>query len=322
MMTMKKPLVLKPQEGESVWWNDSSIITFKIDKDDTEGKYSLTEGIVQPGGGAEPHMHPNEDEIFYMIRGHLKLTIGDRTLSALPGAFAKIPRGIGHAFLNEGSEDAVFLNPFIPSGLEQMFREGGRPRKSASKAFPQPSPVDIERVAAAALKYNVVMNPNNSAWRSSPWTIILEKDEGLKYRLPFSSEIYSIKLPCSHTDGNCSVVEILLPQAEETPMFCHYREHKSFYVATGEVEFIIGSEQRFPAPIGTVVLIPKGMSHALKNISKSDARVVLFSSPGGIEHFYQHVGDSLTEASRSRGTSSTPNLEEIREQYQILVIQK
>jgi quercetin dioxygenase-like cupin family protein len=321
-MTLKTPLVLKPQEGESVWWKDSSIITFKVGKNDTEGRYSLTEGTVQPGGGAEPHMHPNEDEIFYIIRGQLKLTIGDKTLTALPGAFAKIPRTIGHAFVNEGSEDAVFLNPFIPAGLEQMFREGGRLRKFLGSAFSEPSPTDIEKVAAAALKYNVVMNPDRSAWRSSPWTIILEKDEGPKYRLPFSSEIYSIKLPCSHTNGDCSVVEILLPQAEETPLFCHYREHKGFYVAAGEVEFIIGSEQRFPAPIGTFVLIPKGMSHALKNISDSDARVLLFSSPGGIERFYQNVGQSLMESSISLDTSSTLNLEEIQEQYEILIIQK
>ena len=42
------------------------------------------------------HHHEDEDEMFMVIRGHLKMELADQTIDVLPGEFIIIPKGVGH----------------------------------------------------------------------------------------------------------------------------------------------------------------------------------------------------------------------------------
>jgi quercetin dioxygenase-like cupin family protein len=87
--------------------------------DETNGRYTLWEAIVPPGGGPPPHTHSREEEGFYVLEGEITFTVGDQRLVA--GA------GTPHAFKNESGQAARMLMSVAPAGLEKMFFEFGVP---------------------------------------------------------------------------------------------------------------------------------------------------------------------------------------------------
>ncbi len=52
--------------------------------------------------GAPPHVHENEDEIYYILEGTAHFLLGDRVETAGPGDTVILPRGEFHANWNEG----------------------------------------------------------------------------------------------------------------------------------------------------------------------------------------------------------------------------
>jgi mannose-6-phosphate isomerase-like protein (cupin superfamily) len=42
------------------------------------------------------HKHDHEDELFYVVHGHLRIELRDKTLDLFPGEFCIIPRGVEH----------------------------------------------------------------------------------------------------------------------------------------------------------------------------------------------------------------------------------
>lgn len=59
--------------------------------------------------GAPPHMHANEDEVYFILSGTAHFLVNDRVETAGPGSAVILPRGEWHANWNEGSEDVLSL---------------------------------------------------------------------------------------------------------------------------------------------------------------------------------------------------------------------
>lgn len=122
---------------------------------ETEGKYTLIEAIVGPGGGPPPHLHRREEEGFYVIEGEITFTIEGRRVVAKAGAFANIPIGVPHAFTNETDRPARMLISLAPAGLEEMFFEFGVPLPEGTTDCPPPSQAEIEKLTAIAPRYGI-----------------------------------------------------------------------------------------------------------------------------------------------------------------------
>jgi quercetin dioxygenase-like cupin family protein len=60
---------LGSDEGEA-YWLLGMLETIKIGGADTGGAYGLLEIEVRPGEGSPWHVHPEEDEWFYVLEGH------------------------------------------------------------------------------------------------------------------------------------------------------------------------------------------------------------------------------------------------------------
>src|SRR5690349_9162648 len=102
-------------------------IRFLITGEQTGGAFFMAEVSVPPGGGNPPHIHHREEEMFYIQQGALTVQVGGETLTAGPGDFVCLPRGVAHSFQNHGDACAKFLVATAPAGLEKFFEEAFYP---------------------------------------------------------------------------------------------------------------------------------------------------------------------------------------------------
>jgi quercetin dioxygenase-like cupin family protein len=141
-------VVLSPGEGKSVSLGPGSIgVVFKLYAADTGGSFALVEHPVEPGSLAPPHRHHNEDEYTYVLEGEITVEIGEQVIRATPGMLVCKPRGIFHAFWNEGTTPARILEIISPAGFEKFFEEAA---ELASAGVG-----DVDRRLALAQKYGL-----------------------------------------------------------------------------------------------------------------------------------------------------------------------
>ena len=100
--------------------------TFKLTGADTDGQFTLIEEENHPGVMIPMHIHTKEDEVFRVIEGQMKLTVGDTTTILNPGDMAFGPRGIPHSWKIIGEKKAKVILSVFPAGIEIMFEELGQ----------------------------------------------------------------------------------------------------------------------------------------------------------------------------------------------------
>lgn len=70
---------------------------------------------MEPGGGAHPHVHGDQDQIFFVMDGTLTVKDGEGATVQLKGDQALfIGAGVSHATVNEGGETARYLVMTFP----------------------------------------------------------------------------------------------------------------------------------------------------------------------------------------------------------------
>ena len=131
-------------EGEAFWLL-GMLEVVKIGGADTNGEYGLLEVTCRAGDGSPWHVHPEEDEWFFVLEGEFTVWVGDRKLSLPAGAFAFGPKGVPHTFYAE-TEGAKALVGFAPFLFEGFLREVGEP--AAERVLPPPleAPPDMARL--------------------------------------------------------------------------------------------------------------------------------------------------------------------------------
>src|SRR4029077_19336059 len=66
-------------------------------------KQSLAEARLPPGERTTPHYHPVTEEIYYILEGTGRITIGDETREFGPEDSIAIPPGAVHTICNSGN---------------------------------------------------------------------------------------------------------------------------------------------------------------------------------------------------------------------------
>ena len=57
------------------------------------------------------HKHDNEDELFMVIQGQLKLELKDQTVTVNPGEFYIVPKGVEHKPIAEAETHLLLFEP-------------------------------------------------------------------------------------------------------------------------------------------------------------------------------------------------------------------
>ena len=89
---------------------DGSEIRSILDRTNSSAEnQSLAEATLPPGAATEPHRHPRTEEIYYILRGAGRMTVGMEHRDVGPGDGILIPPGTRHTIQNAGQEPLVFL---------------------------------------------------------------------------------------------------------------------------------------------------------------------------------------------------------------------
>jgi len=139
---------LGSDEGEAFWLL-GMLQTIKIGRDDTAGRYGLLEIVVPEGVGSPWHVHPEEDEWFYVLEGEITVWVGDTRLSLQAGSFAFGSKGVPHTFYAEAG-GARALVGFAPMQFEGFQREVGEPALERVLPPPTEGHPDMARLAPIA----------------------------------------------------------------------------------------------------------------------------------------------------------------------------
>ena len=153
-ITQTGQIVLDSGEGEALWFNND-LLTVKATGAQTDGAFLVVEELARRGKVTPLHDHPDEEETFYVLEGELLFHLDGNDRSVGAGGFVSVPRGIPHAFLvtSEVARSLILITPGS-GAMESFLRSAGEP--AAERVLPAESPLDIERIGAAAERSGAV----------------------------------------------------------------------------------------------------------------------------------------------------------------------
>ena len=100
-----------------------------------------------------------------------------------------------------------------------------------------------------------------------------------------------VKVRDGDTGGSFSVHDNIIPAGSPGPLPHLHRNHEeTFYVLEGELTVRVG-ERKVTAPVGSFVVIPRGVVHQPSNPATEPTRVLLIFSPSGMEHFFEEAAE-------------------------------
>jgi quercetin 2,3-dioxygenase len=111
--------------GERTVINGESPNDLKVSGKDTGGELSIFEYFGNGKGGPPLHVHPHQDEVFYVAEGRFLFQCGDEKFTIGKGDMIFLPRGIPHSWA-QLEEKGRLLFFFQPAGkMEDFFRSMG-----------------------------------------------------------------------------------------------------------------------------------------------------------------------------------------------------
>jgi mannose-6-phosphate isomerase-like protein (cupin superfamily) len=96
----------------------------KVSARDTGGDLCIYHTFREQKGGPALHLHYQQDEWFFAMRGDFIFQVGDDTFQLHPGDSAFGPRKVPHTFAKVSAGEGEMLILFQPAGtIEDFFRE-------------------------------------------------------------------------------------------------------------------------------------------------------------------------------------------------------
>jgi mannose-6-phosphate isomerase-like protein (cupin superfamily) len=96
----------------------------KVSTKDTDGDLWVYESTRFEEGGPKLHIHYDQDEIWYILKGEFLFKVGEDKFIAKTGDTVFGPRQVPHAFAKIGAGEARLLMMFQPAGkMEEFFQK-------------------------------------------------------------------------------------------------------------------------------------------------------------------------------------------------------
>jgi quercetin dioxygenase-like cupin family protein len=101
---------------------NANVLDVKVSGSDTDGGLAIFEQTsLSQGRGTPLHVHPAQDEVFYVIEGAYEFLVGSEKFSLATGDSIFLPRAVPHAW-TQASPKGKMLVTLQPAGkLEDFF---------------------------------------------------------------------------------------------------------------------------------------------------------------------------------------------------------
>ncbi len=159
-MDANKLTTVEPDQGQTISMVGDTYRVV-ITGEQTGGAYAVIDMLIPKNGGPGPHSHTEIEESFYIMDGEIEVMNEQGSYIARQGTFVNIPLGgMIHRFTNKQDKPARLWCTVVPSGLEEMFLDLGKPVQ-LGQFLPPPSlsPEDQKHMKAVAEKYGQKLYP-------------------------------------------------------------------------------------------------------------------------------------------------------------------
>ena len=116
-MRSERVVIVRPGEGHHV-----ANVEFLARTADTP-RFNFSIITKQPGDGPPLHVHPGEDDAFYILEGEIVMIVEDEEIVVGPGTFVLVPPGVAHTFANRTRAAARIVNVHAPAGFDLRLEE-------------------------------------------------------------------------------------------------------------------------------------------------------------------------------------------------------
>lgn len=127
--------------------------------------------------------------------------------------------------------------------------------------------------------------------------VVVKRGEGRVIPRPGTQGVVTIKV--ANNAGTVFETERKAGDAGGPPLHSHPGFDETFYVVSGEWEFVAG-EETFVTEPGTAVHLPRGIFHAFHSTGRMDGRLIGIAVPGGIEDFFDEAARTSNDDEAGR----------------------
>ena len=129
----------------------------RVRHDEGEDGISVLERLAPHGESPPLHVHQNEDELFHVLEGELRVRAGDTEVRIGAGETILGPKGVPHTYRVESHEGARWLVITRGGNFERFVRAQSRPAERAEPPAAQgpPTPEQADALAAAAREHGI-----------------------------------------------------------------------------------------------------------------------------------------------------------------------
>jgi len=115
-MSKYSKCVIEPDRFPTWEAEDGSRCVSPLITDQSCDASSMLTGLwrLHPGHQSEPDIHPDADEVYFVVSGTGKLVLGDEEFVVRGGMTVFIPANVHHQSFNTGDEDLVYYFIFAP----------------------------------------------------------------------------------------------------------------------------------------------------------------------------------------------------------------
>jgi mannose-6-phosphate isomerase-like protein (cupin superfamily) len=120
-----------PVNSGELFWFKGTLVNVRLSWNAGEDRVSVVEHYMPYGESPPLHIHRNEDEVFHILEGSMRIHIDGKESVAHAGETVLAPKGKPHSFRVESREGARCLTITSGGDFENLIREMGEPALNA-----------------------------------------------------------------------------------------------------------------------------------------------------------------------------------------------
>lgn len=127
----------------------------------------------------------------------------------------------------------------------------------------------------------------------------------------YIGHLLSVLISSKDTGGSFSLIHGYEIQGLEPPPHTHTKEDESFYLISGEIDYIVG-DKTLEAKAGNWVFLPRNIQHSFR-VKTTQAEVLIHLSPGGFEDYFIEMSEPVKEMVIPPRPQGPPDVQKIVE---------